>query len=168
MKRRGLFLLLAVLVLAAFLTARFVPRHGGPTPQSETPAFTPTPLPALTTPPIASPTPLRHRLAGVAQGKVCYAAVEGPDGSSGLYRVGEEIPGLGRLLAVDRDGAVIEQANGPLRLRVAPGPTSSPTPAPRTTSPRPSPLFTATPRTARAARTVSGSLPSNAAGRSAS
>ena len=123
-------------------------------PATQTPTVTPTP-----TTPSRSPTPVLHRLAGVARGRVEYAAVEGPDGTSQLYRLGDEVPGLGRLARVDRNSATINGPSGEIRLRVAPAPTASVTPTRRATWTAPAGPITPTPRSVQPAPTASVSSP---------
>jgi hypothetical protein len=161
-------LLLAILVLAALAGRWVLAKRAAPT-DDRPPAAGATPTVTCSSTALrSSPTPILHRLAGVAQGKVEYAAVEGPDGVSRLYRVGEDIPDLGRLVRVDAGSATVEGPAGQVRLRVAPAPTPSVTPSRRPTSPPPLSLVTPTPRPPRSSRTVSGSSPSSGRGRSAS
>jgi hypothetical protein len=167
MTPRRATVLLAVLALGVLLGWWVLANRPGPPTGSESAAGTPTSTPSCTVPPY-SPTPVLHRLAGVAQGKVEYAAVEGPDGISRLYRLGEEIPGLGRLVRIDGSSATIEGPAGQIHLSVAPAPTPSVTPTRRPTSPPPASLITPPPRRPRPSRTASGSSPSNGRGRSAS
>jgi hypothetical protein len=100
--------------------------------------------------------PKGFRLAGVAvNDALVYAVIEAPDGSHGLYRQDEEIPGLGRLTQIGEEHAVIATEGGELRLWVAPAPTATPTiTRPPTATPR------RTPRPTRAgAPSTRGSTP---------
>ncbi|MCX8071754.1 MAG: hypothetical protein N3C12_04810 [Candidatus Binatia bacterium] len=87
--------------------------------------------------------PRGYRLAGVAENAgQLYAVVELPDGRHGLFRQGEEIPGLGLVVRVGGEHAVFNTSQGEVTLWVAPAATPTRTP----TMPKP----TATPRAPRA------------------
>lgn len=78
--------------------------------------------------PTATPTTAgRHRLAGVVTGLRTFVVVESPDGSTALYHRGENVPGLGRVDAVEPNSATFVGPDGAVRLRVAGLPTASPT-----------------------------------------
>jgi hypothetical protein len=90
----------------------------------------------------ATPTPPPFRLAGVASGgDGSYAAIEDGGGVTGLYRIGDEIPGLGRLAGIASGEVLIDTETGPITIQLQPGPT--PTPAATATAtlavPLPSP-----------------------------
>jgi len=103
-------------------------------PQTKTEA----PTPAATSPeipvspsPTASPIRIAQRLAGTVVGDVRYAVVEQPDGTSSLYRPGDEVAGLGQLLTIESDHATFLTPSGPVELRLAPAPTGTPAPTRR-------------------------------------
>ncbi len=126
MSRFGLLLLLLLALLAALLLWW---RHApAPRPAATTPSPTAAaPAPAVT-PVAGTPTPPAFRLAGVAVGTGgSYAVLEDPNGVTALYRLGDEISGLGRLTRIKEQEALVETTSGPLVLRVRPA--STPTPA---------------------------------------
>ena len=104
--------------------------------------------PVTAAPPTPHPPP-GHRLAGLAVGAVSFVAVEHPDGSTALYRVGDDVPGLGRVEAITEAGATFTGDNGTMTLQVtAPAPptataiqlrTAPTEPPPGSTPTRPSP-----------------------------
>jgi hypothetical protein len=166
---RGLALIAAlVAVLLGARWARSVlfnagdrPTRVAPSPTAAGPTATPSPSPPV----------ILHRLAGTALGHTRYAVVAQPDGSTALYRFGDEVPGLGRIVEVTENSATFDGSAGRVRMRIT-GPPS-PTPAP------PSPtdgVETATPSTPStpappappAGRTATESPPSAAPDRSAS
>ena len=111
--------------------------------------------------PVPSPTTLRpppgYRLAGVAVGEPdSFAVIEAPNGRNTLYRLGADIPGLGRLVRIEAERIVVESAAGQFDLWLSPAATATPTrgrtAAARTSTARP------TPRPA-AADTTPGSAP---------
>lgn len=124
--------------------------------------------PAETAAPTATPRssrpPVGHRLAGVALGSVRYVVVEHPDGGTALYRLGERVPGLGRVVGVTENSATFEDETGrfELRITVAPSPTPLP-PSPTQARATEAPLTPSPP-----AGTATGSPPSTVPGRSAS
>lgn len=110
----------------------------------ELPSVTPSPT-ATVISRVATP-PAGYRLAGIAENAgQLFAVVEAPSGEHGLYRSGDEVPGLGQLLAVGDERATFETPNGPVTLWIAPAPTATRTITPRPAtvtparSPRPSP-----------------------------
>lgn len=127
-------LLAAVLVVVAVLLAWILWQR-----RAETQPRDPTPPPAATATvtPEAAPTPVEgYRLAGTAAGgRGRYAVFADPGGTTEMYRVGEEIPGLGALTRVGELEAEVATAGGGQRsFRVRPAPTrvpeNTPTPAP--------------------------------------
>jgi hypothetical protein len=117
---------------------------------------TPPPVIALRLTPTASPSviavPRGYRLAGVAvNADVLYAVIEMPDGSHALYRQQDEISGLGRLVHVGAERAVIATSNGDVTLWIAPAatPTLTSTARAATRTPR----LSARPTPARGAST---------------
>lgn len=117
-------------------------------PPSPTPRDTATPTASATVAPAAA-APRGLRLAGVAEhaGQL-FAVVEQPDGRHGMFRQGDDVPGLGTVLHVGGEKAVFRTAAGDVTLWVAPAPTATRTP----TAPRP----TFTPRAPRAASPAAG------------
>jgi hypothetical protein len=150
--------LLPLLLAAALLLGLWALIRGTPqTPPAAVATGTPTPSPPAA-PRAAAPTPLAHRLAGTVIGDVQYAIIEHTDGTTELYRPGDEVPGLGRLVAIDARAAHFERDGGRLRLAIVPAATATPTAsraptgaaAHRTLTPRPP---------AAPARTARGSAP---------
>jgi hypothetical protein len=134
-------------------------------PPLATPEESPTKDLATPTPVAVRTAAIRHRLAGTVVGDVRYAVIEAPDGESDLYRPGQTVPGLGRLLRVDPTSAILEGEHGRIEIRLAPAPTAPPSPSP----PRPvlaSPSPATTPQAP--ARTPPGAPPSSAPDQSAS
>lgn len=129
-------LLAALLWLGGWFPASPPAQPPGPTPSAAPAVATATVSPAKVT---ASPALRGYRLAGVAENAgVLYAVVEEPDGRHGLYRQGEEVPGLGKVVHVGGEKAVFDTGGGEVTLWVAPAATPTRTP----TVPKP----TATPR----------------------
>lgn len=83
---------------------------------------TPTAAVAAAPPPAA----IGYRLAGTVVGDMSYAIIEDPRGGNQLYRPGQTIPGLGKLLAVEADGATMAGGTGTFVLRLEPAPTATP------------------------------------------
>ncbi len=138
-------LLVACLALV-FLLGWWIRRlHHAPTPPLESTA-TARPAVAATTlaPAPTAPIPAHYRLAGTVVGDASYAVIEHPDGTNELYRPGQEVPGLGRLVRVEADRATFAGERGPIDLKLAPAPISTPGP--------PSPPPSATPRALTPAR----------------
>jgi hypothetical protein len=84
-----------------------------------------------------TPTPAQrsagYRLAGVALGEPeSFAVIEAPNGSTGLYRLHDDVPGLGELLGIDAERVVIRGAAGQFDLWLAAAPTATPAPPPTT------------------------------------
>ena len=140
MPPRAVLLILLSLVLVAvsgfWLWGRLIP--GG----------APSPVATATMPPArtatwavgGTPTPLRpppgYRLAGVAVGEPeSFAVIEAPNGSNNLYRLHDDVPGLGELVRIAAEQVVIRGAAGQFDLWLAPAATATPIPA-RTPKPR--------------------------------
>src|SRR6185369_6706029 len=73
-----------------------------------------------------------------------YAVFEDPAGSTDMYRLGDEIPGLGTLARIGEVDAAVTTSAGEMRFQVRPAPTKVPENTPtarrvRTPSPRPDP-----------------------------
>ena len=158
-----LVVLLAVVVLSGWLLAR---RLMDTLPQTTVDTATPTPLAAPTPTATAFRAPPGYRLAGVAaHNKQPYAVIEAPDGAHALYRLNDDVPGLGRLSRIGAERVLITSEKGELTLWVAPAATASPTHTRRAATPTPK----VTPRpTLAAGGTAPGSSPSTAPGRPAS
>ena len=118
--------------------------------------------------------PPGYRLAGVAVGEPeSFAVVEASSGSSALYRVGDDVPGLGRLLRIEAERVLVQNENGQFELWLSPAPTAtpghSPTPggnaAPARRTPGPT---TGRQPAGPGAGTIPGSAPSGAPGPPAS
>lgn len=126
----------ALLWLFGWFRASRVEVAGLPTPPAQaTAASLPTPSPSPTAQEVAEP-PSGYRLAGVAENAgQLYAVVEQPNGQHGIFRQGEEVPGLGTVVSVGGEKAVFQTSSGKLTLWVAPAPTPTRTP----TTPRPTP-----------------------------
>lgn len=164
----GVILLAAVVASGLWLrrhmatSQRGAPVGGGPaTLGRPTVTATATPVPA----------PPGYRLAGVAVGEpASFVVVEAPDGTSGLYQRGAEIPGLGRLIRIEAERIVVQGGRGRFALWLAPAPTSTPVRHERYATPAVAPRTpTARPRSASPpARTVAESTPSAVRGRSVS
>jgi hypothetical protein len=94
-----------------------------------------------------APTPPPFRLAGVAVGTSgSYAVIEDPHGVTALYRVGDQISGLGRLAGIERQEVLIETESGPVALRLRPAPTHTPADAtPTAAAPEAEPASTPAP-----------------------
>lgn len=94
-----------------------------------------------------SPTPPPFRLAGVAVGTSgSYAVIEDTHGVTALYRVGDQITGLGRLAGIERQEVLIETESGPVALRLRPAPTQTPGATPTAAAaPEPQPSSTPAP-----------------------
>jgi hypothetical protein len=153
-----------VLVLGLGILRRGTPTRPSPAPATASVSATRTPTEPRAPKRTAT---VRHRLAGTVIGDVRYAVIEDPEGQSDLYRPGETVPGLGRLLEVEADRATFEGEEVRFEIRLAPAPTAPPTPSPLATSgPFGSPSPATSPR--EPAGTPRGSPPSTVPGRSAS
>jgi len=138
-----LVLLLLVLLSGAWLWQRLASSLPRP---AATPAAPP-PAPAAT--PSSVATVVRaapgYRLAGVAVADPdSFAVIETPSGANVLYRLNEEVPGLGRLVRIEAERIVLQSDAGPVELWIAPAATATPTRA-RTPSPRRAAARTPTP-----------------------
>jgi len=117
----GLALLAVMLVSGYWLWGRL--RDLEPAP-----IFVPTALqtavPTVPPLPTLARLPPGYRLAGVAVGEPeSFAVVEAPSGTHGLYRRGEEVPGLGRVLRIEPERIVVQNDAGQFELWLTPAPT---------------------------------------------
>lgn len=124
MTRRGPALVFAavialVLLLAWGIRARITTLRD----QTDSALATRVATAAPTVSPPPAPTLIRQRLAGIVLGALQYIIIEQPDGANGLYRPGEEVPGLGRLVSIETSSATFEGGNGTVRLAIAPAAT---------------------------------------------
>lgn len=125
MQRAGLPLLV-LLVLGIAVWGLWTTRSQSP--------VNPLPAPTSAVAPVAEATsaataeaPPGFRLAGLAVGDpASYAAIELPDGTSHLYRVDSDVPGLGRVVAITNAGADIEGEHGTFTLKLRPAATPTP------------------------------------------
>jgi hypothetical protein len=82
------------------------------------PTATPT-QPVVSAPPGA-------RLAGTVVGDARYAVIELPDGTNDLFRPGQEVPGLGRLVEVENNRATFDGPSGRIEMKLVPAATTTP------------------------------------------
>ncbi len=127
-------ILAALLWLVSWLRASPAPR----VPVAAAPGVvTPTTTPSPTAVTVAA-APQGYRLAGGAENAgQLYAGVEQPDGRHGLFRQGEDVPGLGTVVRVGGERAVFRTSAGELTLWVAPAATPTRTPTTRKPTPTP-------------------------------
>jgi hypothetical protein len=60
-----------------------------------------------------------------------HAIIEAPNGANQLYRLGQSVPGLGEVTAIEADRITLAGSEGTFALQLAPAPTATPLP-PRT------------------------------------
>jgi hypothetical protein len=135
---------LAAVALAVVLVGLWLLFPGPAEESSSRPTATPSPTPTVATAasPAATPgPPAGYRLAGVAGGdERSFVAVELPDGSTELFRLGADVPGLGRLVRIEEKRATFEGADGAFSMQVGPKPTPTglpPTPTEMAVTPVP-------------------------------
>lgn len=95
-----------------------------------------TPAPAIAV--AGTPAPAGYRLAGVALGDPdSFAVVETASGATSLYRLHDEVAGLGELIRIDAERVVVRGAAGQFELWLSPAATVTPTAvrAPKSTTP---------------------------------
>jgi hypothetical protein len=122
--------LAAVLLLGVWLLRGAHRDNAIPAPIATAP---PQPTLAPTaTPPVLAPPPAAngYRLAGTVVGDLAYAIIEDPRGANQLYRVGQVVPGLGELTAIEADRITLSGSGGSFVLQLAPAAPSTPTPLP--------------------------------------
>ena len=153
MQPRAAMLILLLLILAAvsavWLWGRLIPTTAPARLATATmaPRATATARLAAGATPTQAPPPPGYRLAGVAIGDPeSFAVIEAPNGSTGLYRLNDDVPGLGQLLRIEAERVVIRGAAGEFELWLAPAATPTPLPA-RTPQPR-APMRKPSPRRA--------------------
>jgi len=119
---------LAVVLLIGGWLVRRAHRAAEPTPPAPIAAVTAMP-PA---PPTATPgegkvpdTARGYRLAGTVVGDLSYAILEDPNGSNQLYRPGQTVPGVGRLVGIEEDRIVLAGDDGTFALPLASEPTAT-------------------------------------------
>jgi hypothetical protein len=138
----GLSIALLVIVLASgwWLWRRLastLPPEG-----SAAPAPSP---PAAAVAAAGTPAPTGYRLAGVALGEPeSFAVVETASGATALYRLHDQVAGLGELIRIDAERVVVRGETGQFELWLSPAATASPT-AVRTPKP-PTPTLRRPPR----------------------
>jgi hypothetical protein len=81
-----------------------------------------------------TPTPVQappgYRLAGVAVGEPeSFAAIEAPNGSANLYRLHDDVPGLGELVRIEAERVVVRGAAAQFDLWLKPAATATLAPA---------------------------------------
>lgn len=150
-------LIAAALVIVIAVLLVLLGRSGPTAEPPSAPPATPAPSPASPLSPRPTTAPVRHRLAGVAVGPVQYVVIESPDGTHTLYRLGEEVPGLGEVTRIDPTAATFEGPAGSIRLDLAPAATLTRPPRPRT--PTRTAEVTAPTGAPAATRTAGGSSP---------
>jgi len=124
----------AVLLLGIYLLTRN--RDSGATAAPTPVATVAMPSPAASaTATVGPPAAARgYRLAGTVVGDLAYAIIVDPQGNNQLYRPGQTVPELGVVRSVEADQVTLDGSNGAFTLRLAPGPTDTPT-VPRTQPP---------------------------------
>jgi len=119
----GAVLLLGILLASAWWLRSCGHRHAEPEPPAAAiPTATLRPAAAVT------PAPSGYRLAGVAVGDPqSFAVVEAPSGANVLYRLDDDIPGLGRLARIEAERIVVENEAGQIELWLMPAASPTPT-----------------------------------------
>jgi hypothetical protein len=122
----ALAVLLVAIVVTWNIARRTAPRPAPPEGSSAThTATTPTREPAGS--PVQTPTTVStYRLAGTVVGDLRFAIVEAPDGTNDLYSIDEDVPGLGRLVAVSSNSATFEGRQGRFEMKLLAAPTPTP------------------------------------------
>lgn len=125
----GLTLLFVGIVLVAgwWLWRRLAASVVPSAPAVQTAARAPTAA-ALPSPPGGTPGPAGFRLAGVALGEPeSFAVVETANGATALYRLHDEVAGLGELIRIDAERVVVRGPDGQFELWLSPAATPTPT-----------------------------------------
>ncbi len=128
-----LLFLALVTISGVWLWGRLMHSFVSPAPPAATATVSPAPRPTTVAATAGSPTPqpvaAGYRLAGVAVGDPdSFAVIEAPDGSTGLYRLNDDVPGLGELTRIEAERVVISGGAGAFELQLAPAATATPTP----------------------------------------
>ena len=140
MQPRSLLLILLFLILVAvsglWLWGRLT--EGGAPSRVATATMRPrTATLAETATPTAGPPTPGYRLAGVAVGEPkSFVVIEAPNGSANLYRLHENVPGLGELVRIEAERVVVRGAAAEFDLWLTPAATATAAPA-GTPKPRP-------------------------------
>jgi hypothetical protein len=168
--RISLLLVLSALLLALFLFWLLTRSPDvAPIPLlSPTPNLAPTSQTTRTppNPDSATATKTGYRLAGTVVGDALYAVIELPDGTNELYRPGQMVPGLGRLVDLGANRATFEGGDGRIELQLVPASTPTVTPSPEE---KPMPAKTTQPAEPEESdRTPPGESPSSELDQSAS
>jgi hypothetical protein len=131
----GLTLLLLAIVLTSgwWLWTRLASSVAPGKPAAQTAARAPSPAaPAIA--PAGTPGPAGFRLAGVALGEPdSFAVVETPNGATALYRLHDQVAGLGELVRIDAERVLVRSAHGQFELWLSPAATATPTAVPMPT-----------------------------------
>jgi hypothetical protein len=146
MQPRAVLLILLLLILVAvsgfWLWGRLT--EGGAPSRVATATMPPrTPTVAETATPTAAPPP-GYRLAGVAVGEPeSFVVIEAPNGSTNLYRLHDDVPGLGELVRIEAERIVVRGAAAQFELWLTPAATATAAPAgtPKARSPTRTPLL---------------------------
>jgi hypothetical protein len=104
---------------------------GGPVEPTQARSATGTP---------AHPAPAGYRLAGVALGEPeSFAVIESPNGSTALYRLKNEVSGLGQLVRIEAERVVVSGEKDQFELWLSAAMTATPTVARAQKSPAATP-----------------------------
>jgi hypothetical protein len=117
-----------VLLLGIWLLRR---AHSGveTTPSTPTATAAPTFVAPTVTPGVAVQSVASgYRLAGTVVGDLSYAIIEDPRGANQLYHLGQTVPGLGEVTAIEANSITLAGKDGTLALQLAPAATTTPTP----------------------------------------
>lgn len=140
-QRLGMFLagvLTALAVVAGLWLAQRLTQVIDSPPTAAVPDASHTPKASPTPSATEHSAPPGFRLAGVAVNvDQLYAVIEAPNGTHGLYRQDEEIPGLGRLAHIAGEHVVVTTDSGDIKLWVAPAASATPTITRRPATPTP-------------------------------
>lgn len=121
---------LGVVLLLGIWLLRRAHSDGEAAPSTPTATAADTPAPPTLTPAVAlQSAALGYRLAGTVVGDLSYAIIEDPRGVNQLYRLGQAVPGLGQVTAIEADRITLAGSDGSFALNLAPAPTTTPTPA---------------------------------------
>lgn len=138
-RQRPIFWIPLLCIVAVVALGLWILRQGAPVanrnvPMAEAPASPVQPPSPTTVAGRAVPIPSGHRLAGTVVGDATYAIVEGPEGSD-LYRLGDQVSGLGKVTQIEADRATFQGNDGLVELLLAPAATKTTAPPTRTVPP---------------------------------